>query len=73
MPLSRIDLLNMLRVNEAGGIICPASPGFYMRPRAVEDLVDFVVGRLCDLLGVPHALRTRWDPSAQREPGGGDG
>lgn len=73
MPLSRIDLLNMLRVNEAGGIICPASPGFYMRPRAVGDLVDFVVGRLCDLLGVPHTLKTRWDPSTQREPGAGDG
>ncbi len=61
MPVSRIDLQNMLDVSQAGGIICPASPGFYMTPRSVGDLVDFVVGRLCDLLGVPHGLSTRWE------------
>ncbi|MBN2562562.1 MAG: UbiX family flavin prenyltransferase [Phycisphaerae bacterium] len=60
MPVSQIDMRNMLRVSKAGGIICPASPGFYMRPRSVADLVDFVAGRLCDLLGVKHSLDTRW-------------
>ncbi len=60
MPVSRIDLLNALRLNEAGAIICPASPGFYMRPTAIGDLVDFVVGRLLDLMDVPHQLNTRW-------------
>ncbi len=60
MPMSRIDLLNALRVEEAGGIICPASPGYYMLPRTVDDLVDFVVGKLLDLIGVAHALNTRW-------------
>jgi flavin prenyltransferase len=63
MPLSQIEIANMLRVSQAGGIICPASPGFYMRPGAVDDLVDFVVGRVLDLFGVPHNLRTRWPES----------
>ncbi|RMF75267.1 MAG: UbiX family flavin prenyltransferase [Planctomycetota bacterium] len=63
MPLSAIELENMLRLSRAGAVICPACPGFYMRPQRVEDLVDFVVGRVLDLLGVPHDLNTRWDPS----------
>ena len=66
MPLGQIELANMLRVSQAGGIICPACPGFYLRPQTVADLVDFVVGRVLDLLSVPHDLRTRWSP----EPGG---
>lgn len=60
MPMSRIDLLNALRLSEAGAVICPASPGFYMRPESIEDLIDFVVGKLLDLMNVPHALNTRW-------------
>ena len=60
MPMSRIDLLNAVRLSEAGAIICPASPGFYMKPTAVGDLVDFVVGKLLDLVDVPHRLDTRW-------------
>lgn len=60
MPTSRIDLLNMLRLQEAGAIICPAAPGFYMLPKTVSDLVDFVVGKLLDLVGVEHGLVTRW-------------
>jgi len=60
MPVSLIDLRNMLRVAEAGGIVCPASPGFYMNPRTIDDLVDFVVGKVLDLLGVGHDLNTRW-------------
>lgn len=59
-PLSRIEIENMLRISQAGGIICPASPGFYMIPKSVGDLVDFVVGKLMDLVGVSHTLNTRW-------------
>lgn len=70
MPLSPIEITNMLRVSRAGGIICPACPGFYLRPQSIEDLVDFVVGRVLDLLKLPHTLRTRWDPRLVTEPGG---
>jgi 4-hydroxy-3-polyprenylbenzoate decarboxylase len=62
MPLGPIELANMLRVSQAGGIICPACPGFYLRPQSIEDLVDFVVGRVLDLLDLPHDLRIRWKP-----------
>lgn len=60
MPWTAIDIGNALRISEAGGIICPASPGFYMGPQTVGDLVDFVVGKLLDLVGVEHQLDTRW-------------
>jgi len=60
MPMSRIELLNALRLSESGAIICPASPGFYMLPQSVDDLVDFVVGKVLDLFGVAHELNTRW-------------
>jgi 4-hydroxy-3-polyprenylbenzoate decarboxylase len=60
MPMGRIDLLNALRLSECNAIICPASPGFYMMPSSVNDLVDFVVGKLLDLLDVPHELNTQW-------------
>jgi 4-hydroxy-3-polyprenylbenzoate decarboxylase len=60
-PLSHIDLLNMQRVSDAGAIIAPLAPGFYLLPRTVEDLVDFMAGKLLDLLGVPHELDIRWD------------
>ena len=54
----------MQRLAEAGAILCPASPGFYLRPQTVDDLVDFVVGKLLDLIEVEHTLDTRWDPTA---------
>lgn len=60
MPASRIDLLNFLRLSEAGAIICPASPGFYMLPKTIDDLVDFMAGKLLDLMDVAHQLNTRW-------------
>ncbi|HKQ49242.1 MAG TPA: UbiX family flavin prenyltransferase [Phycisphaerae bacterium] len=64
MPLSQIEIGNMLRLSQAGAIICPASPGYYMLPGKIEDLVDFVAGKLCDLVGVAHELNTRWQPPA---------
>jgi len=67
MPLSIIEMENMLRVARAGGVICPAAPGFYMMPTTLNDLADFVVGKLCDLLGVEHSLRTRYKPAGEAE------
>jgi 4-hydroxy-3-polyprenylbenzoate decarboxylase len=59
-PLSPIVLAAMLRVARAGGVILPASPGFYHRPQTVDDLVDFVVQRVMDRLGVKAELVRRW-------------
>jgi flavin prenyltransferase len=60
MPLSPIDINNYKTLSDAGVIIAPANPGFYLNPTSVGDVVDFVAGKLMDLLGVPHALETRW-------------
>jgi 4-hydroxy-3-polyprenylbenzoate decarboxylase len=59
-PLSAIHLQNMLRLSRAGAVILPAAPGFYNRPESVQELVDFVVARVLDQLGVEHALARRW-------------
>lgn len=59
-PYSAIHLENMLRLTRAGALILPASPGFYHRPQSVGDLVDFVVARILDQLGVEHRIGTRW-------------
>ncbi|MBI2311805.1 MAG: UbiX family flavin prenyltransferase [Betaproteobacteria bacterium] len=66
-PLSAIHLENMLRLTRAGAVILPANPGFYHHPRSVDDLVDFVVARVLDQLGVPNDLMRRW--GAERSPG----
>jgi len=65
-PLGLIEIENMARLARAGALICPASPGFYLHPKTIDDLVDFVVGRVLDLLGLEHELDTRWDPSRHR-------
>ena len=59
-PLSLIHLENMTRLTRAGAIIMPAAPGFYHRPRSIDDLVDFVAARILDHLGVEHAIGRRW-------------
>ncbi|HVB32520.1 MAG TPA: flavin prenyltransferase UbiX [Gemmatimonadaceae bacterium] len=59
-PLSAIHLENMLRLTRAGAVVMPAAPGFYHRPSRVEDLVDFIVARVLDHLGVAHELAARW-------------
>jgi 4-hydroxy-3-polyprenylbenzoate decarboxylase len=59
-PLSLIQLDNMKRATEAGAVVLPAMPGFYHGARTIRDLVDFVVARICDQLGVKHALIKRW-------------
>jgi len=59
-PLATHHLENLARLSGLGALVVPAAPGFYHRPRTVGDLVDFVVQRLCDHLGVPVALVGRW-------------
>lgn len=59
-PLGTIALENMLRISRAGGCILPAMPAFYHGPKRIEDMVDFVVGKTLDRLGVPHDLFPRW-------------
>jgi flavin prenyltransferase len=59
-PLSLPQIDNMRKVTEAGAVVLPASPGFYHEPKSIDDLVDFVVGRICDQLGVERELIKRW-------------
>jgi 4-hydroxy-3-polyprenylbenzoate decarboxylase len=59
-PLSAIHLENMLKLARLGAVIMPASPGFYHRPQRVEGLVDFMVARVLDHLGIEHQLTGRW-------------
>jgi len=61
-PYSDIHLENMLRLTRAGAIVLPASPGFYHRPKGIEELVDFVVGRILDHVGVNNEM-PRWSDS----------
>lgn len=63
-PLSAIHLGNMLRLTRAGAVIMPAAPGFYHRPKQISDLVDFVVARMLDQLGVEQKLVKRWKGEA---------
>lgn len=59
-PLSDIHLENMLKLSRSGARIIPAMPGFYSRPESVLDLVDFVVGKVLDQLGIDNDLYKRW-------------
>ena len=63
-PLSLPQLKNMQAIHEAGAVVLPASPGFYARAETVSDLVDFVVARICDQVGVAHSLVRRWGSDA---------
>ena len=69
MPLSPIDVNNYKTLSDAGVILAPANPGFYLNPTTVIEVVDFVAGKLLDLMGVKHAMDTRWDPKNMRPPG----
>lgn len=60
-PIGLIEIDSMRRVVEAGGIVAPLSPGFYLEPTTIADLVDFMAGRLLDILRIPHSLDIRWD------------
>lgn len=60
-PLNLIHLRNMVSASEAGAIICPPMPAFYLRPQSVDDIINFSVARALDLLDVPHTLAARWN------------
>ena len=62
-PFSAIHLENMLKLARLGVVIMPASPGFYQRPQRLEELVDFMVARVLDHLGIEHRLAERWGGS----------
>jgi 4-hydroxy-3-polyprenylbenzoate decarboxylase len=64
-PLSLIHLKNMVRVSQAGGIVMPACPAFYLRPRHVEDMIDGIVARVLDLLEIKQDLYPRWGSSGR--------
>jgi len=59
-PFSTLHLENMLALSRMNTVILPANPGFYHRPQSVEDIVDFIVARILDQLGIQHALMARW-------------
>ena len=63
-PLGLVQLENMRNVAAAGAIVLPAAPGFYHRPQGIGQLVDFVVSRICDQLGIEHELINRWGEDA---------
>lgn len=68
-PLGSIQLDNMKRLSDAGATILPAMPGFYHSPRTIHDLVDFVVCRICDQLGINQHLASRWGTGPDDLPG----
>lgn len=66
-PFSTIHLENMLRLAQAGAVVLPACPGFYHRPSTVKELVDFVVARVLDQLGIGHSLLKPWGSEADND------
>jgi 4-hydroxy-3-polyprenylbenzoate decarboxylase len=59
-PYSQIHLENMLKLTQMGAVVIPASPGFYMQPQSIDELIDFIVARILDQLGIPQTLMPRW-------------
>ncbi|MDR5901231.1 MULTISPECIES: flavin prenyltransferase UbiX [Halomonas] len=62
-PLSAIHLQHMLDLTRLGAVLLPAAPGFYHRPETVDDLIDFIVARILNQLGIEHRLMPRWGES----------
>ena len=59
-PLNAIHLANMLKLSQLGVRILPASPGFYHRPTTLDDMINMMVGKICDTIGIDHDLFPRW-------------
>jgi len=68
MPLNFIDIENLRTLSLAGAALCSPNPGFYLLPQTIHDVVDFTVGKVLDLLGVAHELKTRWEDGHAGEP-----
>ncbi len=68
MPLSPMDINAYKLLTDAGAIVAPCNPGLYLNPTTLGEMVDFVAGKLLDLVGVHHQLDTRYDPKAPRPP-----
>ena len=62
-PLNLIHLENMVRLKRAGATILPAMPGFYHKPKEISEMIDFIVGKILDIIGVEHKLYRRWQGS----------
>lgn len=60
-PLSIIHLENMYKVARAGAVVVPAMPGFYFKPRSIDDLVNYIVGKILDAFNLEHELYRRWE------------
>jgi len=60
-PLNNIHLKNLLELSIAGAIIFPAAPAFYHDPKSIDDLIDFIVGKIFDIINVEHSLFKRWN------------
>ncbi len=61
-PLNTIHLQNMAKLSSLGVVILPAMPAFYTKPEKIEDMVNFIVGKVLDALGIAHELYTSWSP-----------
>ncbi|MEM0453589.1 MAG: UbiX family flavin prenyltransferase [Sulfolobales archaeon] len=68
-PLSTIDIINMLKVSIAGSVVVPAIPAFYTDPKDVKDMVDYVVGKVLDVIGIENNLYRRWGRDSQTTQG----
>jgi len=67
-PLHLVQLRNLAACAEAGAVVLPAMPAFYTRPESLQDAVDFIVGRICDQLGIEHKLLRRWGITTETYP-----
>ncbi len=72
-PFSEIHLENMLKLVRMGAVIMPANPGFYFRPQSIDEVIDFIVARVLDHLGLEHQLQPRWGESLSMTAGLSDG
>lgn len=68
-PLSTVHLENLLSLSRMGVVVMPAAPGFYTHPEGVEDMVDFIVARVLDHMGIEHRLGHRWSGEEERDRG----
>lgn len=67
MPISHIDIENMRTLTLAGAVIAPANPGWYLQPKSLDDITDFVVARLLDALAIEHQVGRRWGDQASTD------